>query len=169
MSKMEYRTKIYVEQLREGHIEEISESFAPEFLDVSEDDLDFSDPIEISGEAYVADDMLVLHLNATTYATIPCRICNDPVKVEVAVNGFYHAEPLAEIKTGVFDFHEVMRETILLEVPSLVECHQGKCPQRLTMQKFFKKESEGEGHVEDGYQPFADLDLNKTTEKKKKK
>lgn len=167
---MDPRFKIYVEQLRDGHVEKLAENFAPKFLDVSENDLAFVDPVEIRGEAYLADDMLVLHVDVHTFCKIPCRICNEPVNTEIAIKGFYHAMPLEEIKTGVFDFQDILRETILLEVPSLVECHEGTCPQRRGMAKYFKKESPpGEKGVEEGYQPFADLDLDVPIKKSKKK
>ena len=170
MNIMRERFKIYIEQLRDGHVENLAECYPPEFLDVHERDLAFNDPVDVKGEAYLADDMLVLHLDAHTYGTVPCRICNEPIKVEIAVKGFYHAVPFEEIKTGIFDFHEVLRETIILAAPALAECHQGKCPQRLTMQKYFRKEGAAEGiEVEEGYQPFADLDFNVEEKKRKKR
>jgi len=149
------RYKIFVEQLRDGHSEALDESFAPEFLDVNERDLKFTDPVAIQGEAYLADDTLVLHVDLKTYATIPCSICNEPVKTPV------------DIKGGIYNFQEILRETILLETPALSECNQGKCPQRKALEQYLKKESsEGKGgQAEEGYRPFADFDFD---EKKKK-
>lgn len=166
-SMMDERFKIYVEQLRDGHIEKLAETFEPAILEVQDADLFFADPVEMHGDAYLADDMLVMHVAASTYANIPCRICNEPVKVKVGFEGFYHAVPLDEVKGGIYNYHPVLRETLLLEVPPLAECHQGKCPQRKTLQKYLKKESApGEKEVEDGYQPFADLDLDFEQKKK---
>lgn len=153
--------RIYVEQLRDGQIETLAEIFSPEFLNVKEKDLAFIDPVNISGEAYLADDMLVLHLNVDTLATMPCRICNETFKHEIRIKDFYHAESVDEIKGRVFDFHNVLREAIILETPPLAECHQGKCPKRKTLQKFFKPEGVAKGEEDEGYRPFADLDLNK--------
>ncbi len=158
---MDERFKIYVEQLRDGHVEKLAETFEPAILEVQDADLSFTEPVEVRGEAYLADDMLVMHVDAHTYGNIPCRICNESVKVKVEFEGFYHAVPLDEVKGGIYNYHTVLRETLLLEVPPLAECHQGKCPQRKTMQKYFKKENAaGEKEVEDGYRPFADLDLD---------
>jgi len=161
------RYKIFVEQLRDGHSEALDESFAPEFLDVNERDLKFTDPVAIQGEAYLADDTLVLHVDLKTYATIPCSICNEPVKTPVEIQGFYHAVPIDDIKGGIYNFQEILRETILLETPALSECNQGKCPQRKALEQYLKKESsEGKGgQAEEGYRPFADFDFD---EKKKK-
>lgn len=152
--------RIYVEQLRDGQIEALTECFPADFLDVKEEALSFFDPVNIDGEAYLADDMLILHLNVSTIATMPCRICNEPVKVNVEINEFYHAEPLDEIKGSIFNFREILREAILLETPPTAECHEGKCPKRKTLQKFLKKEGEKENKDDDeGYRPFADLEL----------
>jgi uncharacterized metal-binding protein YceD (DUF177 family) len=150
------RFRIYVEQLREGHTELISESFLPDFLEILERDMAFCDPVLIKGEAYLADEMLILHFDIKTSAIIPCSICNEPVKVETHIQEFYHAVPLHEIKTGIYNFKEILRETILLDTPLLAECDQGKCPKRQELQKYFKKSSTG--NEEEGYQPFAHLD-----------
>lgn len=154
------RFKIYVEQLRDGHSESITESFSPKFINVDEKDLKFVDPVEVDGEAYLADDELVLHLKVNTQATMPCRICNEPFKHAIQIDDFYHAVPVTEIKGRVFDFRDVLREGILLESPPVAECHNGSCPQRKTVQKYMK--IEGKAIDEDqGYRPFADLDINK--------
>ena len=155
------RFKIYVEQLRSGNTENIQEVFTSDFLDVKEKDLSFSKPITVQGQAYLADEELILHLDIQATATLPCAICNDPAEVPISVKDFYHAVPLDDIKGAVYDFREILRETILLEVPNITECHQGKCPQRQPLKKYFKKESNPEVKEDDeGYRPFADLDFN---------
>jgi len=154
--------KIYTEQLREGNVEKIHETFAPDFLDINERDLHFDKPVKVDGEAYLAEDELVLHLNIATVATLPCLVCNEPVDIELNINEFYHAVPLQEIKTGVYNLRELLRETILVETPLLAECCQGKCPQRKVLKKYFKKDDPlGPKNIDDeGYQPFADLDFD---------
>ena len=152
--------RIYVEQLRDGNIEEIDEIFSPDFLEISERELSFSKPVTVCGQVYLADDVLILHFDIQTIATIPCAVCNSPADVSIAIKGFYHAVPLEEIKGAVYDFREILRETILLEVPILAECHQGKCPQRKSLEKYFKKEgAPGSKEDDEGYRPFADLDF----------
>lgn len=153
--------KIYVEQLRDGHSEKIQETFPPDFLEVNDQDLSFVDPVVIKGEAYLAENMLVLHLDIKTKGTLPCVICSAPVKVPVEIDGFYHAIPIEEIKGAVYNVKEILRETIILETPQRAECHQGKCPQRQTLKKYLKEENpkeKGQDNQE-GYKPFADLDL----------
>ena len=168
MIAMNERFKIYVEQLRDRQAEQLNESFDSTFLEICEKDLAFVDPVLMQGEAYLADDMLVLHMDISTLCTMPCRICNEAVKAKIDIKGCYHAVPLEEIKNGVYDFHEILRETILLEVPLLAECHQGKCPQRLTVGKYLKKSPVGGEEIEEGYQPFADIDFDAPPEKNKK-
>jgi uncharacterized metal-binding protein YceD (DUF177 family) len=154
------RFRVFVEQLKQGHTREIEEQFSPDILEVREKDLSFLQPILVKGQAYLADDMLVLHLDIHTVATMHCSVCNEPTDVEIAIKGFYHAVPLIEIKGAIYDFREILREEILLAVPMLVEC-QGKCPQRKSLEKYFKKESSPEvKEDEEGYRPFADLDFD---------
>lgn len=155
------RFRIFVEQLRDGTIEEIDETFSPDFLEISEKELAFNKPVKVKGQVYLAEEMLVLHLDIQATATLPCAICNGPADVDIAIKGFYHAIPLSEVKGAIYDFRELLRETILLEVPILAECHQGKCPQRDTLKSYLKKESvPGSKEDEDGYRPFADFDFD---------
>lgn len=147
--------KILTDRLRDGHVEILEEVFPPEVIDVREKDLSFVDPVQVSGKAYLADGELILHLSATTYCYIPCSICNEPVKVEVGFTDFYHAQSLSEIKTGAYDYQDLVRETLLLDTPTFSECQDGKCPQRKAFNKYLKQEDVAD---EDGHRPFADLE-----------
>lgn len=149
--------KVYVEQLREGHEEKIDEKLDPAFLDVQESDLIFDKPVELEGVVYLAEYELVFHWDIRTEAKMPCAICNEPVKVPIHIQNFYYSEPVREIKTGVYNFKDLLRETILLEVPPFTECHDGQCPKRQEYQKYLK-ESSDQPSDEEGYHPFADLD-----------
>jgi uncharacterized metal-binding protein YceD (DUF177 family) len=148
--------KIYIEQLREGHEEKIHEKLDPSFLDIQEPDLVFDAPVELEGVAYLAEHELVLHWDIRTEAIIPCSICNEPVKVPIHIQNFYYSEPIKEIKSGVYNFKDLLRETILLEVPAFAEC-DGGCPRRQEYQKYIKEPS-NQASDDEGYQPFADLD-----------
>lgn len=158
--------KIYVEQLRDGHIEKIEEIFPPDFLGVHEKELSFEDDVCVKGEAYLAEDMLVMNLHADTQAILLCSICNAPVKIKVSVQGFYYAEPLVEIKGGIFNFQEILREAILLEIPKFAEC-EGRCPRRSEISQYLKEpEEQARPEEDEGYHPFADFDWDKTKKKK---
>lgn len=163
MLHMDEAFKIYIEQLRDGRTEEICEVHSPEFLDVQDDELQFTRDVNFEGQAYLADDNLIIHLNVEAYANLPCSICNEPVEVKIEIPNFYHLESQDGIKTGIFDFTQALREAILLEVPGFAECN-GHCPEREKIAKFLKVKpnasSESLGDDE-GYQPFADIDLDK--------
>jgi uncharacterized metal-binding protein YceD (DUF177 family) len=155
--------KIYIEQLRDGHSERIDEAFDPGFLDIHEKEVAFVDPVRVRGHAYLADDKLVLNLDISTFVELPCVICNDPVKVEIKDRNFYHVEPLEEIRTGIYNFKDLLRETVLIDIPPFAECHQGKCPHRAEIAHYFKPEAAGgkENDEEEGYTPFANFDWDK--------
>lgn len=148
--------KIYIEQLRNGQERVINEKLDPDFLEVNETDLVFKKEVDLHGTVYLADKELILHWNAETEALIPCSICNDKVPVKIEVKNFYHSEPTADIKTGIFNFKELLRNTILLETPQFVECHNGKCPDRKEIKKYLKDASDNDN---EGQHPFANLDL----------
>lgn len=150
------RFKIYVDQLKSGHVEEIDEQFSPDFLEIREQMLSFHQPVKVKGKAYVAEGELVLDLDMETEATIPCSICNQPVQVKVQLHHFYHAVPLSEVPSAVFSLVEPIREAILLETPKFAECG-GACPERKNLEKFLKKESPLNGVDHLHYRPFEGL------------
>lgn len=155
--------KIYVEQLRDGREEEIREDFPPDFIDVQDKDLRFNDLVHVRGKAYIAESTLILHLDITTFATIPCSICNEPSKQKVEILNFYHSEELRDIKSGIFVYQDLLRETILLETPCFGECQAKGCPERKKIQKYLKN-TEVEGKVpsdEEGYKPFSNFEWKK--------
>lgn len=157
---MAERFNIYIERLRDGHALNIQEKIEPDFLDVHETDLSFPDPVAISGEAYLAEDHLIVHLKIKTTASIPCTICNNPVIFSISIDDFYHAEPLADLHSPIFNFKEALREAILLQVPPFTECHEGKCPERESVNKFLKKDinQPNSSPAMTTYFPFADID-----------
>lgn len=148
--------KVFVEQLRSGNVEQLQEELGPEFLDIQEKELAFRDPVLLKGEAYLAEDELILHFNISTFAELPCSICNEMVKVPVKVQNAYHHEPLSAIKSGVFNMLNVLREAILLETPPFAECDGGNCPKRKELEKYIRKPQEKEDE-EPGYRPFENL------------
>ena len=142
-------------------LRELSEEFSPEFIDVCDEDLKFVDPVHLEGRAYLADDDLVMKFNCDTLATFPCAICNEPTKYKVVVTNDYQMVPLDEIKGGVFDFKDLLREAIILETPRTAECNEGKCPHRSRMKEYLKNKTAKNDDKDDdegSYRPFADLD-----------
>jgi uncharacterized metal-binding protein YceD (DUF177 family) len=168
---MDDQFAIFVEQLRNGRERIIHESLSPAFLEINEPELSCDAPVDVEGEAYLAEDSLVVHFSrVTTSVWIPCSICNSLVAVPVELDNFYHSELLAQIPTGIYSFKEILRETLLLEVPHFAEC-EGSCPRRKEIGHYLKSDSSTDALSAEGYQPFADLDeqLNKTDKKNKTK
>lgn len=133
--------KIFIDRLKDGHIEKFSKTIPASVFELKEDDLTFKEPIEIKGEAYLATDHLIVKLKAKTKISLPCSICNEPTLIPIEISDFYHAEPVAEIRGSVFDYLELLREDILIQVPQFTECHGGNCPERENLKKFMKKEN----------------------------
>lgn len=157
---MDEELKIYVDQLRGGKVEKIDRSFSSDFLDVHEDMLSFHDNVVVGGEAYVTNEDLVLHLDLATKGLISCSICNDPVDVDLKIQGYYFVEPLSNIKSGIYNMRDLIREVVLLEIPEFAECNEGNCPKRKEIGKYLKKPSSQQGgEDEHGFNPFTDLTL----------
>lgn len=150
--------KIFVDRLKEGSTHLIEETVAPDFMDIHEKELEFLQPIKIEGEAYVADQDLVIKLEAEATAVIPCRICGNPVEAIVKIPPFYHHIPVKEVKGAIFLFNDILREAILLDTPHFAECGEGKCPARTEIARYLKQEDSQKGD-EEGFHPFADIDL----------
>lgn len=142
---------IYIDRLKGGKRAEIVESVAPVFMEIAESDLAFNSPIALKGEAFVSDGTLFLELEIETVALMMCSICNCQFAFKVHIPKLYHAESVDEIKGAIFNFREIVREQILLEIPPVVECQNGSCPERQSMAKFMKKNAAEDFH------PFAEL------------
>ncbi len=168
MTVIDPALKIYVEQLRGGKTQHLSESISPEFLGVQEAELAFHSPVVIEGEAYLAQDDLVIQVDVQTAAQIPCRVCNELFSYEISIQKLMHIEPITDLKRGYFDISEVLREAILLEIPVIAECHNGHCPARKDMEGYLKQSVE-EDQAEEGYHPFEGLSLDDQDKEKQRK
>ncbi len=147
---------VCIDHLRGGAVQKIDTSLSSEFLDIHEADLTFKDTVKISGEAYVTDEELVLHLNASTSMEMPCCVCNRFISLPLAIKGYYYTEPLTDIKDPLFDIRNVLREALLVELPKIAEC-KGNCPERETIAPFLRKNTKSDAPT--NYFPFNDLKL----------
>ncbi len=150
---------IYIDRLRDGQTLKIDEVCPTDFLEIHEDELSFLEPVTIQGKAYLADDHLVLQLDIRAQFVMPCSICNEKATLPIEIKNFYYVVPVEEIPTHMFDYSELLREEILLQVPTFAECQGGKCPERTTLTPYLKKEDKlpaslKKDHV---HYPFADL------------
>ncbi len=153
----EKELKIFIEQLK-GGTEEDLELIAPShILQIKEEELSFADPIKLSGKAYTTSTDLVIHLHCKTKATLPCSICNEKTTISLDTEMECHTFDLAELKSTIFDYTDLVREEILLRVPQFVECNSGQCPERAVLNKYAKKPDTGKRSSESVEYPFAHL------------
>lgn len=145
---MSHLLKIYIDRLFDEKIEKIQECLEPYFINVQESDLKFPSPVHVQGQAYIAENHLIIQLKIETQALIPCSICNKLVKTSLIIDRFYHTEELSAIKGQVYDYTPSLREGVLLEVPNYVECEEN-CPERAKIKKYL---SDGNKQF-----PFANL------------
>ena len=144
--------KILIDHLKGGQTQKIDLREDPKFLGPDEPDLKFHKAVIARGETYLTGEHLIIHLQTATAIKMPCAVCNVMVEIELRVDHFYHAQPIEEIRSGVFDFSDPLREALLIELPKTAECNGGKCPERSSITPFIgssKKET---------YCPFADMD-----------
>jgi len=144
---------IYVRRLGGGKHEQIDLSFPGSLL--SEGERLFPEAIAVTGQAYLAEDHLVMQFDIDTEVQMPCSICNGAVTVPVINENFYSTVPLEEIKTDVYNFSDQIQEAILLEIPQFVEC-EGGCKERSSLGNYFARNSDEVHH------PFASLELDNT-------
>jgi len=155
--------KIFVDRLRNGHKEKIEEKFSPQALEMKEEkELFFPSTVDVSGETYLAEDHLVLHIHISTQVTVPCTICNEKFTIPIEIPNVYISTPLSEIRDSTFDYSSEVREAVLLQIPTYFECQDGNCPERTVIKKYLKpspssKKSSSPAENEGVNFPFADL------------
>lgn len=135
---MEDWFKVYIGRLRENS-ERHALTIIPDFLEIKENFLQFSYPIELTAYYYLADQVLVCEWKIKTKFTTTCTVCGENFAYPLEI-AFSHAEELANIPQSVFNFKDLLRDTILLHVPYYLECSEGNCPDRETLSAYLVKE-----------------------------
>ena len=146
--------KIFVDSLRMQEKVTFKETISPEFLAISEKDLKMDKPVMFEGEAYLSDDFLVLNFAVSTHFQMPCKICNQNVTLPLVEKNYVNTISLEEIRNGIYDFTEDLRQALLLKLPHFVECNGGACSERENLEKFLKKHSTKQ---DDSYFPFEKI------------
>ena len=148
---------IYIDRLKTGQTEKISETLSSDFLEIDERDLAFDKALKIEAEAYLANDYLIIQFALNVTAFMPCSICNAMTKIALNIDNTCFSIALSEIKSAVFDFTDELRVTILNLVPSFTECNQNNCPERPVLKKYLKSSKKDEnGAKKDVYFPFGE-------------
>ncbi|MGH7890018.1 MAG: YceD family protein, partial [Thermodesulfobacteriota bacterium] len=110
---METPLKIFTEQLTSGKHESIELDLPSDFLSLNEKELTFTSPVHLKGEAYVADNHLILQLCAQAEVKMPCSICNEMTVMPLAAQEIFHTILLDDIESTIFDFTDIVREEII--------------------------------------------------------
>jgi DUF177 domain-containing protein len=143
--------KIYIDRLRNEEIDSFKFEIDPSFLDINENELTFDRKILISGKSYLADDNLVIDLNAKTYYNMPCAFCSELIEKFLQIEHFTQVISLDTIKDAIFNFSDILRNEILLNIPQFIECDLNQCKERKNLAKYLKKDPN------EGYYPFKEL------------
>ncbi|GAB5412020.1 MAG: hypothetical protein ChlgKO_11340 [Chlamydiales bacterium] len=126
---------IYIDRLRNGESQEFSGQCTAEEIGLGDMELRFAEPIQFKIRAYATDDHALIHMNLSTIAELPCKICNEWTQIKINFETPAHATPLSEIRSRVYDFTPLLIENIVLELPQFTEC-QGNCPERDALKSF---------------------------------
>lgn len=150
---------ICLERLRDGKSYPLALDATPAMLDIGDDELTFGPSIQVQGSAYLAEDHVVVQVSVQGSAQLACSVCNQPVKIPFKLKNVYMTKPLADTLGGRYNFKEDLREAILLEIPSFVECNEGECPQRVELERYLKPTSlKSPKGKENTYFPFGNLE-----------
>lgn len=140
MKKEHSYLPIYLERLAHEHVEKISEALPPELFQLSEsDELQAHDTVAVTAEAYVSDGFLIITYSVSTAFTTRCGFCNESFSLPVQLSHCTVEIPLDEIKHGYFDFSELLRQELLLQVPYYPLCGGEQCNNRAEVEKYLKK------------------------------
>lgn len=143
---------IYLDRLSQGREQLIEAQLSPEFMDIEDKELFFDVPISVDGRAYLAEDELIMQIDVETVARVHCAICNELTDFKLSLDKVYLTKEIRAIQGVIFDFRDLVREEILLNIPHLVEC-QGNCPKRQELGVYIKEEASEEGT----FRPFEGL------------
>ncbi len=143
--------QIYIDRLKESEL--IIDANAQLDFKIDEKELKMNSKVQISGNAYISENFLVVSLFAKTQYQKPCIICNEFATLDLVVEDFFLTVPLSEIKDKVYNFSEELRISLLLKIPHFIECNEGSCLQRKNLEKYLKKSKENPND----YFPFETL------------
>lgn len=131
------KLSIYIDRLRDGAKELIEENLPSNFFSTDEN-FYFTSLINMWGEAYLAGDHFVLSLEIKVDASLPCIVCNNWTPYSINIKNFLHTESLEKIKNGLYDYSDIVRDAIFLEIPAYFECDKN-CPERIHLNSYLTK------------------------------
>ena len=132
--------KLYIDRLRACEYKKFSFTSTPEIMEC-EDEVDsdvlFEKNIDITGEATLANDHLMININIYTTVKNYCKICNEQISHELSISEKHIPFSLKTMKSGVFHLKSYVQELIFLNIPKYSEC-KNLCPERSVIKKHLK-------------------------------
>ncbi|MEI6531257.1 MAG: hypothetical protein WCN87_00350 [Chlamydiota bacterium] len=137
--------RIYIDRLKEGQEHLFDEPVdCSEIFDAEEVGTLVVKPVELSFKAYLAGHELVIEWQLIkAECLVSCTVCNEKFNFPIEIQEGRHIEPLSSIRGAVFNPSSLVRELILLDIPSYAECKEGACPERETLKRYIEKENYG--------------------------
>ena len=148
---MKPQLPLFIDRLTEGRTETIQESIDPVLLAISDDEICCTEPVEVSGEAYLAEDFLVISLAIKARCGLVCRFCNESFSYPITISSRLEEVALEEIHGACFDLLPLVRELVLLELPLYPQCGGESCNNRSRIEPYLTKKDETV------HTPFKDL------------
>lgn len=137
---MKKELPIYIDRLRDGRVEKITEELDPKVLDISDSEIDWPGPVYVTGEAYLAEDFLLVSLSIKAEVLLHCRVCNEQFSYPITLSKIDQEVPLEEIHDAAFDALALIREVLLVEIPFYPQCGGAACNNRSKLEKYFSKD-----------------------------
>jgi hypothetical protein len=159
--------KFSLASLKEKETESFDFEIPPQFLDIIEEELKFEDPVFVRGIIQVTASDLNLVITAQTKGYMPCLICNEMSCFILKIENFTFSEKLSNLGSnlskGYFDLLPVLREALLVHLPTVLECSNFDCPKRKELANYLPKKRNLSHLSEERkvYYPFQELTLEK--------
>jgi uncharacterized metal-binding protein YceD (DUF177 family) len=158
MGKRPQGLYIRVEGSTDGEETLFEERLDPDFLDLPEgDELVPSSKVEVRGTAYRAGEWIVVEGRVETSMSLPCATCNEQTVFPIGPFVWKIDVLATNVKNGMLDLTEELREAILLEVPHLVKCGGEVCRNESTVRQYLVSDEHRTDENDERYQPFRSL------------
>ena len=158
MSKRSQGLCIRIEGSTDGEETLFDEQLESDFFDLpTGDELLPSSPVEVRGTAYRTGEWVVVKGEVKTSMSLPCAMCNEQTVFPVGPFAWETDIPVTEVKNGMLDLTEALREAILLEVPYLVKCGGEVCRNESSVRKYLVSEEHKTDEDGERHQPFRSL------------
>ena len=158
MSKKIQGLCIRIDGSADGEPTLFEEQLDPAFLDLLKgDELVPSSEVQVRGTAYRTGEWVVVEGEVETTMSMPCAMCNEQTVFSVGPLSWKADSPVTDVKNGMLDLTETLREAVLLEVPYVVKCGGKVCRNEQTVRQYLVSDEHRIDESDEGNQPFRSL------------